>query len=450
MDSATAADFGVAARKSPAWLGVFAVVFVAAMIGFLTRPAAPAVFTDDDYDYIYDLKHLSFSTFVFKSSAGAQFVPFFKVIYGAGLLAANFDNVPLQWAALFLRFGMIGAFLVLMRRLNILSVGGALLCATAALASVGVKGVFFSPLNLCIELALCAIPVALLILTARQGPPSMPSVIAAAAVLAAGAMSFGMGFAPPFAIAGAYTLVAAQQRELRRYLAMIAAFWMIAVGLVALYFFSASHAFVDRPMSEAGSHPGDVGRFFLYGAVVNGALSGLFPEVFRGVVHFVFFLLLVAWTIWLLFTDERAGVKIVAITLLLSQMGIGALLALTKWSRGIQYATSFRYIYPNVVLELALLGVLVGVFVRRRCGLDLSVLRCASARSAAAVGCAVFVAASVGAMQARSEHLRFEAERQRCLDRIVTLRPAQDCIPTLYYAKDANFVRRVSGELRRK
>lgn len=437
----------VSNREAPAsavwrWIGAFLVL---ALIVIFTMPQTQKIPEDDDYDYIHDMTTKPFWTYVFTTSPGAQFTPVHRTIYAAGLLAFHFNDLPLQWFGLALRITMVGLYIILLRRNGIFTTGGGLLCATAALASVGLMGMFFWALTLSEELCLFALPVALvLIMTDR--PPGYGRLITAGVILAAGALSFGMGFLPPIALAVAYTLVAILDKQWPLYGRTIAILWITAGALIAFYYFYANHAVLHSSITGSGNHFIAVAKFFFYGTVVNGALSGLLPGAMPGIIHVAFYGMLLLGTAWLLLSDEPSNVKVLAATLLFTQLIIGTVLAITKWYLGVQYATSFRYIYPNVPFELALLAVLIGVAVRRLSAHDPAWQPRLSLASAA-IGATLFVVGIFGAIHGRKQHLIFEAGRKECLDRVVAFQPAGDCITLLYYAKDQDIVRSVWAEM---
>lgn len=411
-----------------------AIVAALVTVLLLTFPRTQTVLAQDDLDFVSELKQMSFSAYALKTNPAGQFLPVFKALYGAGMLAFRFNTIPLQIVFFLIRMATLGLFLALLHRLGLFTFGGAIIVLAAGVTSIGMDAVFFWPLLGALELALFFFALALILIVGLRERNSVLLLFAACASLVAASLSWGAGFVAPIATAAGYTGAhGASLRRSRPTRIIAIALWMTTIAVFALYFITANHSVTDNSLSGALANWRVVGRAFFYGAIVNGALSGLFPLVFPGVVHVIVFALLCAGICTLFVLDADANVRFVALAVLLAQLGIPALVALTRWQAGVLHATSPRYIYPNVPLQLFLFA-LIGGFLAQRLAFRTGL---------AATAIAVFVAAAVAGAQGRTQHIAYEASRSQCVDKIVAQPRVDPCLSSIYYRSEPVFVRDV-------
>ena len=405
------------------------------VVFLLTFPRSPNILMQDDLDFIVELQHMSYVQFMMKTNPAGQFVPIFKALYGAGMLAFHYRTIPLQVGTFIVRMATFGFLIAILRRLRVDSAGGIVVLLAAAVAHVGMIGIFFWPLLGALELALFFFAAAVDLVASFLENGSALRLLLACGCLVASSLCWGAGFAPPFGVAAAFAVAnLGALRTSARMRAALLGLTLAAGAGVVVYFVAAEHSATDAALSLAFHHYAVVLRSFFYAGVVNGALSGLFPFALPGVVHVLAFVVLCSLFSLLWIYPTSAATRFAALAALFTQLGIPALIAITRWSAGVAHATSPRYIYANVPLQLFLVALFVGVLSRH--------VRSAAVRASGTVlAAAFFVCAAVSGAQGRRENIEYESLRGACEAKIVSQPRLDPCLSSVYYRADPNFVR---------
>lgn len=395
----------------------------------------------DDWDLVYDLIRRPWMDFVLRPNVSGHFFPLFKAVYGLCLRLGGFDLEVLLAVQYFCRVLLALLWVRLLFALRCWSPTTALLCLTAFLNEVGVIEVFFWGVELGHELAILAFVAALDGAIRYASTPRPVYLIQLVAASVAGALCFGSGVVPLLSIGAAFVFAGPRDEVARRAVgAQLAAALCIAV----VYALRSPEAVVPLASSASESvlRPA---AFFFYGTVVNPAISGLAVQVTPGVLNVCFFLALVAGTLVILRLDPSREVRLAASALLLTSIGIGILLALTKWPRGgSAYGTSYRYAFNHVALQMPLVGLLLvrvpALFAGRLTGATRLTLD--GARYVTVGGlCALAV---FGGLRGTTRLAQIVTERRECLAAILAAQTgAPACYLQIYYREDGNYLREV-------
>ncbi len=395
----------------------------------------------DDWDLIYDLITLPWADYLLRPSVSGHFFPVFKAVYGLSAIIGGLDLDLLLGVQYACRLLLALFWIRLLRALGCWSPTAALLALTVLFNEVGVTEVFFWGVEIGHELAMLAFVAALdgaVRYAATRRAAYLGQQIGASL---AGALCFGSGVVPLVSLGAALALAGPRDHLARRAIgAQLAAALCVALA----YSLVSREAVVPLAASlfEALLRPA---TFFLFGTVVNPALSGLAVEVTPGWVNVCFFLALVAGTLYLLRRDPSRGVRLAAAALLLTSIGIGLLLALTKWPRGAPaYGASYRYCYNHVALQMPLVGLL---FTRMPVLLAEMVAPPVS-RAFAGVRCAlVGVLCSLslfGGLRGTTRLAQLVQQRRECLAQVLARGAGTPpCYERLYYRPAGDFLREV-------
>jgi hypothetical protein len=434
----------------------WALIAIAAVVTiWITLPTRDTVYRMDDWDYIAELNSLSFSDYVFKVNADGQFDPLSKLVYGVFLRAFNYSNLPLALFNFVIGWTSVLIWFAILKKLKCWTVAGALAILAIRISFVGIVDVFWFPLQGATEIALLLFSLSVYFLLDRT---SKLSVWACGAALLGGSLAFGNGIVAPFTLAAAFLLTRPPAlRETagnswskdRRVVAML----LLSVAVVVIC--DAVPRIVQGRGIAYSLDLAGIATYFFWGGIINGAISGVAPLLLPGPVDALFFILLVVGTVWVAKSNESRERKIVVIALFLTQIATSLLIAATRWERGAAHASSYRYVYMNVFLQLPLVAILVGIVNERLDRRDVAhqfrVLRWA----VPAVAVLPLVLGLSCSLKARSLVFSLERGRAQCLSAIVAGDSSKQCISSIYYRPDPEYVRRVwdlvnqrRGELR--
>jgi hypothetical protein len=378
---------------------------------------------------------------VFRPNVSGHFFPLFKAVYGLCVRVGGFGLEGLLVAEYVCRVLLAVLWVRVLVALRCWSPTAALLCLTAFLNEVGVIEVFFWGVELGHELAMLAF-VAALDGAIRYASTRRPIYLAQqVSASVAGAFCFGSGVVPLVSIGAAFVLAGPRDGVAKGAAgAQLAAALCVAV-VYALFSPGAVVPLAPSP-SESVLRPA---VFFLFGTVVNPAISGLAVQVTPGLVNVCFFLLLVAGALIVLRFDPSREVRLATAALLLTSIGIGVLLALTKWPRGgPAYGSSYRHSFNHVALQMPLVGLLLvrmpALIEGRLPGAARATFDVARYVSIAAL-CALAI---FGGLRGTTTLATLVKERRECLASILaapTGIPA--CYRLVYYRDDGDYVREV-------
>ena len=250
---------------------------------------------------------------------------------------------------------------------------------------------------------------------------------------------------PPFTLAAAFFLSAHRSPRVSGKRDGYAGA-MLAVTVAAVVLCTLVPRFVQGRGAGVSFDLRGIANYFFWGGIINGAMSGVAPLLLPGVLHALFFMLLAAGTIWIATSTESRERKFVVLVLFLTQTGTSLLVALTRWQRGAAHASSYRYVYMNVFLQLPLVAILIGILSER-----MRRVHYASGfaswvwirRAVLTAGALPFILGLSCSLQARSQVFALETERSQCVFRIVNNENSEECISSIYYRPDPDFVRRV-------
>jgi hypothetical protein len=257
----------------------------------------------------------------------------------------------------------------------------------------------------------------------------------------AGAFCFGSGVVPLLSIGAAFVLAGPRDDVAKR-----AAGAQLGAALCVAVLYSVHSPEAVVPLA---SSPGESllrpAAFFFFGTVVNPALSGHAVQWTPGLINVCFFLLLIAGTWVVLKLDPSREVRVAAAALLLTSIGIGILLAMTKWPRGgPAYGTSYRYCFNHVALQMPLVGlllvrlpVLLAGRLTRATRVTLDVARYVAVASLCALS--VF-----GGLRGTTRLAKLVTERRECLAAILAVQTGTPaCYSPIYYREDGDYLREV-------
>jgi len=425
----------------------WALIAMAALAAiWITLPTRDTVYRMDDWDYVAELNSLSFSDYVFKVNADGQFDPLSKAVYGVFLRAFNYSNLPLALFNFVVGWSSVLVWFAILKKLKCWTVAGALAVLAIRISFVGIVDVFWFPLQGATEIALLLFSLSVYFLLDRA---SELSVWACGAALLGGSLAFGNGVVPPFTLAAAFLftgLPALRGTEGNSWSKdrRVAAMLLLSVALVVICD-AVPRIAQGRGLGYSFDIAG-ISTYFFWGGIINGAINGVAPLLIPGPVHALFFLLLLAGTVWVVKSNESRERKIVVLALFLTQIATSLLIAATRWERGVAHASSYRYVYMNVFLQLPLMAVLIGIATERLRRADhvrdlyaLRVLRWALP----AVAVLPLVLGLSCSLKARSLIFSLERGRAQCLSAIVSGDSSAQCISSIYYRPDPAYVRRV-------
>jgi hypothetical protein len=395
----------------------------------------------DDWDLVYDLITRPWMDYLVRPNVSGHFFPLFKAVYGLCLRLGGLKLEVLLAVQYFCRLLLALLWVRLLVALRCWSPTAALLCLTAFLNEVGVIEVFFWGVELGHELAILAFVAALdgaIRLVLFRRPVHLMQMVAASL---AGAFCFGSGVVPLVSIGAAFVLAGPRDDVTKKAVgAQLAAALCVAV----VYVLRSPEAVVPLASSASESllRPA---VFFFFGTIVNPAISGLAVQVTSGLINVGFFLLLVAGTLVVLRLDPSREVRVAAAALLLTSIGIGILLAVTKWPRGgSAYGASYRYCFNHVALQMPLVGLLlVRVPVLLAGGLT-SARRLMLDRARYVTVVALCALAVFGGLRGTTRLQRVVSERRDCLAAILAAQTGTPaCYVQVYYRKDGSYLRGV-------
>lgn len=440
-----------ATRQRNTFAGWALIAIAALATIWITLPTRDTVYRMDDWDYIAELNSLSFSDYAFKVNPDGQFDPLSKLVYAVFLRAFNYSNLPLALFNFVIGWSSVLIWFAILKKLKCWTVAGALAILAIRISFVGIVDVFWFPLQGANEIALLLFSLSLYFLLDRA---STLSVWACGAALLGGSLAFGNGVIPPFTLAAAFLLTGFPDSwsKDKRVVAML----LLSIALVVIC--DAVPRIVQGRGLAYSFNLAGISTYFFWGGVINGAINGVAPLLIPGPVHALFFLLLLAGTVWVAKSNESRERKIVVLALFLTQIATSLLIAATRWERGVAHASSYRYVYMNVFLQLPLMAVLIGIATERLRRADhvhdryaLRVLRWALP----AVAVLPLVLGLSCSFKARSLIFSLERGRAQCLSVIVSGDSSAQCISSIYYRADPEYVRRVwdlvnqrRGELR--
>src|SRR6185369_16616242 len=314
----------------------WALIAMAALAAiWITLPTRDTVYRMDDWDYIAELNSLSFSDYIFKVNADGQFDPLSKAVYGVFLRAFNYSNLPLALFNFVIGWSSVLIWFAILKKLKCWTVAGALAILAIRISFVGIVDVFWFPLQGATEIALLLFSLSVYFLLDRT---SEVSVWACGAALLGGSLAFGNGVVPPFTLAAAFLLTGflppfrgtegnSWLRDRR-----VVGMFMLTAALVVICV-AVPRIVQGRGVAYSFDLAG-IGRYFFWGGIINGAISGVAPVLLPGPVHALFFILLLAGTVWVAKSNESRERKIVVLALFLTQIATSLLIAGTRWERG--------------------------------------------------------------------------------------------------------------------
>lgn len=447
-----------ASRQRNTFAGWALIAIAAVATIWITLPTRDTVYRMDDWDYIAELNSLSFSDYVLKVNPDGQFDPLSKTVYAVFLRAFNYSNLPLALFNFVVGWASVVIWFAILKKLKCWTVAGALAILAIRISFVGIVDVFWFPLQGANEIALLLFSLAFYFLLNRT---SESSVWACGAALLGGSLAFGNGVVPPFTLAAAFFLAGffpalrrsegSSSKDKR-----VVAMFLLTVVLVVICE-AVPRIAQGRGIAYSFDLAG-IATYFFWGGIINGAINGVAPLLLPGPVHALFFILLLAGTVWVAKSNESRERKFAVLGLFLTQIATSLLIAVTRWERGAAHASSYRYVYMNVFLQLPLVAILIGIVNERLRRIDhihvtyaFRVLR----RAVPAVAVLPLVLGLSCSLQARSLVLRLERGRAQCLSAIVAGDSSTQCISSIYYRPDPEYVRRVwelvhqrRGELR--
>lgn len=395
----------------------------------------------DDWDLVYDLIRRPWSDYLLRPNVSGHFFPLFKAVYGVCLRLGGFDLGALLATQYLCRVLLALLWVRLLVALRCWSPTVALLCLTAFINEVGVIEVFFWGVELGHELAILAFVAALDGAIRYAMTRRTVFLIQLVAASVAGAFCFGSGVVGLVSIGAAFLLAGPRDEVTKK---AVAAQLAAALCVAVVYALRSPEAVVPLAPSPSESllRPA---AFFFFGTIVNPAISGLAVQLTPGVINVAFFLFLIAGTLVILRRDPSREVRVATAALLLTSLGIGILLALTKWPRGgVAYGTSYRYCFNHVALQMPLVGLLLVRLPALLAGGLTSAKRLLLDRARYVVVGGLCALAVFGGLRGTTRLQKLVLERRACLAAILaaeTGTPA--CYSQLYYREDGSYLREV-------
>jgi len=413
--------------KTPPWgFLVVAVTFLGAI--WLTLPsrreALPLV--QDEWDYVSQLLELGPVAFVLRPTEAGHFVPVFKAGYGALMLALDFDTKGILLAQLLARVSMVAVWVTLLRRLRLWGLPAALCLVPLLVNEVGARDIYFWAAEFCHELvaffAVALFGVTFRFVFLQRGSPSVISILT---ILCC--WTFGSGVVPPVATLAALSITSPVAGRALAAIAQRALLIGLAIG--ACGFLATAQS---RIAIQIGS-PTDVVASFFVGTVLNSGLGGLRIGATPGIVNAASFVLLATGTLVLIRRQRTDPTTFLVLACLLTAIGVGLLVAVSRSSNGPFQASSYRYVFHQVIFQAPVAAMLGGM-------LRLS--------THALLGTLVAGLALSGAVQGSVAHDEEAIRQRRCVDFIVVAgQEHPPCLRALFYRSDAQFIRRVARDL---
>lgn len=400
----------------------------------MSFPTVDVLPRDDDFDYAVELSEMSLQQFAFNPSAVGQWTPVWKLIYGFASRVSSW-NVPLQWCAFVIRLAAIGLVLLMLRRLEMWTWGGAVVMIAASVAYVGMLDVFFWPLVGALDLAFLLSAISILVLVENRWRRSWRAGVLLAVLLVGGGLTAATNLVVPFGLLLALFIVTwGRWREVRTTL--------LAIGLsgtVLLVCFVYLAMAGEHVPSIVLTDVPKIVTFFVYGTVVNGLLSAIAPPLLPGWIHALFFSALLLGTALVVVRDDSEGRRLFVLALMLCQLLFGALVAMTRFHGGVTYASSYRYVYVNMWFQLPLVAALTGIAVRWARKAGWAERSCGG--PALAIGSLLLGLALYGGFAGRRQWSSDEQRRCDCLQEVLGGDGPVACMTSIYYRSDPGFVK---------
>ena len=414
-----------------AWLVVVVVYCCAA---WLTLPwrREPLPFFMDDWDFAGELLRLSPVQYLFAPQGSGHVFPFFKAIYGALMLALDFDAQGLRLMQFVCRWTMLFMWLAMLRRAGKLDPFTGLCLVPLVANEVGILDTYLWGVELCHEMALLT-AVGLLYAVYRFVflQTGRSSTIALWCI--AGCWSFSVGLVMP--IAAFLSLLVfrpgkgTETRAVKARTAILAGF---AIGLSAfLYSAGSPETLALRiPPSDAA---GQILTAFYVGSLLNPGLSGLRVATTPGLANVAYLVVLVCGVAVLTLRRRSQPETFLVLASLMASIGVGVLIAATRAGSGPIYASSYRYNLNHIAFEAPVVAVLVAT---------------TSMPMRAVVALIAAGLALAGTARGGPGFDVIARERSRCVQDIIrSTTPAPACLSTVYHRSDPERLRWVAHAL---